>query len=141
MLHPRLDQVIPRGPVRGKADLWRALKDRAMQSRAIQGRGDQVIVAYRPKPGQAAALEAIVTSHVPRLRAWGLATDRPQLIMRAEDGTLVEAFEWKPEAVEAANKDTRILAMWEEFAIACDIVTLRDLAETADMFATFVAVD
>jgi hypothetical protein len=104
----------------------------------MQGRGDQVIVAYRPKPGQATAPEAIVRGHVPRLQAWGLATDRPHLIMRAEDGTLVEVFEWKPGAVAAAHKDPRVLAMWEEFGAACDIVTLRDLAETAEMFASFV---
>jgi hypothetical protein len=104
----------------------------------MQGHGDQVIVAYRPKPGQAAALEAIVTSHVPQLREWGLATDRPHLIMRAGDGTLVEVFEWKPGAVAAAHKDERVLAMWGAFSAACDIVTLRDLAETAEMFATFV---
>jgi hypothetical protein len=102
--------------------------------------GDMVIVAYRPKPGQAEALARLVADHVPQLRAWGLATDRPCLTMAAADGTLVEVFEWREGAVEAAHKDSRVLAMWEAFAAACTIVTLRELAETAEMFATFVPV-
>jgi len=105
-----------------------------------QGAGDIVIVAYRPKPGQDAALARIVREHVPTLRAWGFATGRPSLIMRAADGTLVEVFEWGHGQVAAAHRDARVLAMWGEFGAACDIVTLRDLAETQEMFATFVPV-
>jgi hypothetical protein len=102
--------------------------------------GDMVIVAYRPKPGQEEALAKIVTAHVPKLRAWGLATDRPSLVMKAGDGTLVEVFEWGDGAVQRAHADPRVLAMWGEFGTACDIVTLRALAETAEMFATFAPV-
>jgi hypothetical protein len=102
--------------------------------------GDMVIVAYRPKPGQEAALLALVRDHVPQLQAWGLASGRPHLIMQAGDGTLVEVFEWLEGAVARAHEDTRVHGMWAAFGAACDYVKLRDLAEAAEMFATFTAI-
>ncbi len=107
----------------------------------MQADGDMVIVAYRPKPGQEAALVRLVAEHVPLLRSWGLATDRPHLVMRAADGTLLEIFEWRPGAVAAAHKDARVTGIWERFGEACDYVKLRDLPETAEMFATFAPVE
>ena len=99
--------------------------------------GDLVIVAYRPKPGSGAALEALVRDHVPRLRRLGLATDRTPVFARARDGTLVEVFEWREGAVDRAHGMPEIHAMWGEFAEVCDYLPLRDLAEAADLFATF----
>ena len=99
--------------------------------------GDLVIVAYRPKPGQAEALDALVRDHVPRLRRLGLVTDRQPVIARAKDGVVVEAFEWREGAVARAHSDPQVGVMWGEFAACCDVVPLRDLAETADLFATF----
>jgi hypothetical protein len=98
---------------------------------------DMVIVAYRPKPGQEAVTRQLVVGHVPQLQAWGLATDRPHLIMQAADGTLVEVFEWHEGAVARAHHDPRVQAMWAAFAPACDYVKLQDLSEAADLFATF----
>ncbi len=102
--------------------------------------GDIVIVAYRPKPGCEAELAALVASHVPKLRAWGLATELPETIMRARDGTILEVFEWHEGATAKAHADPRVLGMWGEFGAACDIIGLRDVAETADLFATFAPV-
>ena len=99
--------------------------------------GDIVIVAYRPKPGRKADLADLVHSHVPDLRDWGLATDRPSTVMQADDGTIVEVFEWHDGAVAQAHGDPRVLAMWGRFGEVCDIVGLRDVAETAELFATF----
>ncbi|MEP9359128.1 hypothetical protein [Sphingomonas sp. KR3-1] len=103
--------------------------------------GDMVIVAYRPKPGKAAALETLARDHVPFLRRLGLATDRPALIMRGKDGTIIEAFEWKEGAVATAHENPEILAMWEEYAAVCDYVPLSELPEAQDMFATFAPLD
>lgn len=99
--------------------------------------GDVVIVAYRPKPGGEAGLEALVRDHVPRLRRLGLATERTPVFARAKDGTVVEMFEWREGAVDRAHGLPEIHAMWGEFAEVCDYVPLRDLAEAADLFATF----
>ena len=100
-----------------------------------------VIVGYRPKPGKAEALLALVRSRVPRLRAEGLVTDRAPILMTAQDGTLVEVSEWKsPEAVEAAHRNPAVLAMWREFGELCDIAPFGTLPEAGEMFPHFAPV-
>ena len=103
--------------------------------------GDMVIVSYAPKAGHAAELERLVRDHVPRLRALGLASDRPNLMMRSRDGSFIEVFEWSAGAVARAHTMREIHAMWAEFGACCDYRHLRDLPEAADMFATFVPFD
>ena len=103
--------------------------------------GDLVIVAYRPKPGKAAELDAMVRDHVPRLRRLGLATDREPVFARGRDGVVVEVFEWRDGAVERAHHDPQVGAMWGEFAAVCDYVPLRDLPEAAELFATFAPLE
>jgi quinol monooxygenase YgiN len=114
---------------------------RCGKRREIGKMGDLVIVAYRPKPGQADALLAVVRDHVPTLRRLGLATDRPVQAMRAKDGTIVETFEWRDGAVAKAHENPDVLAMWGRFGEVCDIVPLKELAEAGDMFATFEPVE
>jgi hypothetical protein len=102
--------------------------------------GRHVIVAYRPKPGQSAALDAAVAKHVTVLRERGLATDAPVTVLRAKDGTVVEIFEWvSAEAVERAHSDPAVQALWAEFNAACDYVPLASLPEAAQLFADFEA--
>jgi len=103
--------------------------------------GEMVIVAYRPKPGREADLLALTKEHVPVLRGLGLASDRPTLAMRGKGGVIVEVFEWKDGAVAAAHKHPEVLAMWDRYAAACDIVPLTELPEAKDMFATFEPID
>jgi len=103
--------------------------------------GDMVIVAYRPKPGCEEAMIDLVRDHVPDLRRWGLAADRPALAMRAGDGTIVEVFEWCDGAIARAHEHPDVLAMWGRYAQVCDYVPLRDLTEAAQMFAQFVPID
>jgi uncharacterized glyoxalase superfamily protein PhnB len=101
-----------------------------------------VIVCYRPKPGQEAVLLELVRSHVPTLRRLGMATDHAPLVMRAADGTLVEAFEWSSAAaIAAAHMHPEVHAMWAAFGAACDIVKLSQLAETTQLFAEFSPID
>jgi hypothetical protein len=61
--------------------------------------------------------------------------------MRATDGTIIEVFEWHEGAVAMAHADPRVLAMWSRFAAACDTIGLREIAEAAEMFATFSPFD
>lgn len=97
-----------------------------------------VIVAYRPKPGKAEELLALVRSRVPTLKRERLVTERKPTIMRARDGTLIEVSEWKSqEAIEAAHKNANVLAMWEKFFSLCDCVPLKTLEEASEMFAGF----
>jgi len=100
--------------------------------------GILVIVAYRPKPGKAQHLLELTRTHVPILRAQGLATDRPPYVMRAADGTVVEVFEWKSsEAIASAHTNPVVQGMWVKYGEACDFVKLADLKECSDLFAGF----
>jgi quinol monooxygenase YgiN len=107
-----------------------------METRELLPRA--VIACFRPKPGMEAALLAVVREHVPTLRRLGLATARPSLVMRAGDGTIVEAFEWRSrEAIDAAHSHPEVLAMWQRFEAACDYTSLGELAEARHPFAEF----
>ena len=102
--------------------------------------GRIVIVAMRPKPGQADALAALVAAHLPLLRAEGLATERPSTVMQATDGTVVEVFEWVSRAaIEAAHENAAVQKMWEAFYAVCDFVPLDTLTEASDLFSEFEA--
>jgi quinol monooxygenase YgiN len=103
--------------------------------------GIVVIVAYRPKSGREKELLEIVRSRVPTLRREGLVTDRVPVMMRAKDGTIIEVSEWKSsEAIEAAHKNPRVLAMWDKFFAVCDCVPLKTVPEAETMFAGFEAI-
>ncbi len=103
--------------------------------------GIVVIVAYRPKPGREKELLEIVRSRVPTLRREGLVTDRVPVIMQAKDGTIIAVSEWKSsEAIEAAHKNPRVLAMWDKFFAVCDCVPLKTVPEAETMFAGFEAI-
>lgn len=107
---------------------------------AVEGRS-VVIVAYRPKPGKDADLLQLTREHLTILRAGGLATDREAIVCRADDGTIIEVFEWEAGGAAAAHANERVKALWARYWDACDIVKLRDLAEAAQMFAGFVPVE
>jgi quinol monooxygenase YgiN len=104
--------------------------------------GRFVIVAYRPKPGQADALRAAVEKHVRVLREERLASDVPAVVMRAADGTIIEVFEWRSaEAIRKAHENAAVQALWAEFATACDYVPLASLPEAQQLFAEFDPAD
>jgi hypothetical protein len=103
--------------------------------------GDMVIVAYRPKVGHEADLLALLRDHVPALRRLGLATDRSTLAMRSMQGVIVEVFEWREGAIEAAHTNPDVLAMWEHYKAVCDYVPLHELPEAHEMFARFKPID
>ena len=100
--------------------------------------GKLVIVAYKPRLGQAAALEDVVRRHGPVLRAEGLVTARPFTVGQAADGTLVEVFEWaSAEAIDAAHRNPRVQALWAEFGAACEYLPIGQVAESAQLFSEF----
>ena len=100
--------------------------------------GVVAVVAYRPKPGKEQELLALVRERVPTLRKEELVTERVPVIMRAQDGTIVEVSEWKSRAaIDAAHQNPNVLAMWKRFFAVCDCVPLKTLAEADEMFAGF----
>jgi hypothetical protein len=99
-----------------------------------------VIVAYRPEPGCAARLDAVVATHLRILAEQNLITDREGATIRAADGTVVEVFEWRSqEAIEQAHGNAAVGALWDEFGAFCDYVPLATLAEAQQLFAEFDA--
>ena len=100
--------------------------------------GQITIACYRPKPGKEEALKELMKTHLPRLKAENLVTDRASIIMEAKDGTIIEVFEWlSQDAITTAHHNPAVLKMWGEYGEVCDYVPLNTLAEVGDMFAGF----
>jgi hypothetical protein len=100
--------------------------------------GRFVIAAFKPKPGMQVQLAAAVEKHWRVLRAENLVTDRPRYAMQAQDGTIVEVFEWlSAEAIERAHRTPAVLALWAEFEPACEYVPLSSLGEAQHPFSEF----
>jgi hypothetical protein len=103
--------------------------------------GSISVACYKPRPGSEQALLALVRDHLPPLRAQGLVTDRPSIVMRTADGTIVEVFEWvSKEAIAGAHTDPVVLDLWKRFEAVCWYETPANLAEFQNMFAHFEAV-
>jgi hypothetical protein len=100
--------------------------------------GQITIACYKPKPGKEEALKELMKTHLPRLKAEGLVTDRQSIIMEAKDGTILEVFEWlSAEAIASAHTNPSVLKMWGEYGEICDYVPVNTVSEAADMFAGF----
>lgn len=100
--------------------------------------GRVVIVGYRPKTGQSPALERLVRTHHARLLSEGLVTERSPIAMRAEDGTVVEVFEWaSSEAIAQAHESEMVQKIWAEFSEVCEYVPIAELPEASQLFSEF----
>jgi hypothetical protein len=84
----------------------------------------------------------ILQYHVPTLRKKGLVTERPELLLQAQDGTYIEIFEWVSE--EAKNKAHELPSVmkdiWEKMMEIADFPTLSDLKESDTPFPSFKVV-
>ncbi|MBL1421030.1 MAG: hypothetical protein COC24_011030 [Alphaproteobacteria bacterium] len=100
--------------------------------------GRIVIVGYQPKPGEQAELAALMKTHLPILREAGLVTDRESIIMQAENGTIVEVFEWKSKAaMNSAHEHPSVLKMWADYDNCCTYVPVSETPEISDLFSEF----
>jgi hypothetical protein len=96
------------------------------------------VACYRPKPGCEDALLVEVRNHLPPLRAQGLVTERVPIVMRAQDGTVIEIFEWvSQEAIAGAHSNPVVLEIWERFVAVCDYEVPANIPEFQNMFAHF----
>jgi len=97
-----------------------------------------VICAYKPREGKEEALLKVVKEHVPILRSVGLATERTAQIMKAQNGTIVEVFEWvSAKAIDDAHKHPTVLKMWKEFDEASVPVPVGELDECKHIYSDF----
>jgi quinol monooxygenase YgiN len=53
------------------------------------------IASYLPKKGKEKKFLRLLKNHIPTLRAEGLISDKDAYRMQAENGTIIEVFEWK----------------------------------------------
>jgi quinol monooxygenase YgiN len=96
------------------------------------------IASYRPKPGKEDALMKLVEKHLPKLRELEFATDRQNYIARAQDGTIIEVFEWTSmNAVNAAHQHPAISDIWEKMSLVADFFPVNALDEMKGPFADF----
>lgn len=101
-------------------------------------KGRIVIVAYQPKPGFENELDALTRNHYAILKEADLVSDRIPVIMKSQDGTVVEVFEWKSlDAIERAHSHPTILKLWEDYARVCNYVPVGQLPETDKLFSEF----
>ncbi len=101
-----------------------------------------VIACYRPKTSKDAELLQLTKEHVPILREQGLVTQRTPIVARAEDGTLIEVFEWESqEAIDRAHENEEVLKLWQRYGALCEYVKLADVKESAQQWASFAPVD
>jgi hypothetical protein len=100
--------------------------------------GRVVIACFVPKAGRQSDLHELSRSHVPRVRAEGLATDRDPFIAVAANGTVIEGFEWvSEEAIATARQNATVRAMWDEYEDVCTYMPLAQLPEAAGLFSDF----
>jgi quinol monooxygenase YgiN len=104
--------------------------------------GIMVIAAYRPRPGNEGRLLELTKEHYPILCQQGLVTDRRPYVMLADDGTIIEVFEWKSQAaLDAAHTNPEVLKMWERYAEVCEYAPLATVKECSNMFAMFEPIE
>jgi len=100
--------------------------------------GKIVIATYKPKPGKEKILDRLVKDHVKVLRNYGFATLRPPMIMKSEDGTVVEVFEWiSKKAIEEAKENKDVQEYWDRYKEVCDIIPVSELIEANTSFSEF----
>ena len=105
--------------------------------------GPQVVFAlYQPHEGKEADLCKILADHVPMLRRLGLATDRPPILVKSRNGTLIEIFEWSTaDAAGQAQHEPEVLKVWEAMGQVADLRKLDSLEEIGGMFPHFEPVN
>jgi hypothetical protein len=100
--------------------------------------GSISVACYKPRPGCEERLLDLVRNHLPPLRAEGLVTERPPIVMRAADGTIVEVFEWvSQEAIAGAHHNPVVLDLWKRFEAVSWSETPSNLPEFQNMFSHF----
>ena len=100
--------------------------------------GRIAVVGYKPKPGKADELEALMATHLPILMEEGLVSARDSIIMRSEDGTIIEVFEWKSiEAIKSAHSNLRVQELWQAYSSVCDYIPVSQVPEISSIFSEF----
>ena len=96
------------------------------------------IAIYRPKRGKTKQLLGCLKDHMLVLRSQKLVTARKPIVMRANDGSIIEVFEWKSvKAIEEAHRNAVVAKLWERYNKCCTYHKFNDLGEAGEVFAGF----
>ena len=96
------------------------------------------IACYRPEPGNEKKLLAAVRKNTPLLHSLGLITDRPSIIMKSANGTILEVFEWKSKPAKVkAHKNPEVMALGNRTMELGKNIPLKKMGEASDVFANF----
>ena len=101
-----------------------------------------VIAMYRPyDTASTDALKELIRQHNTTLRVEEMITERPAILMQAEDGTFLEIFEWLPGAAKEAHSHPAIQKIWKRMQELCEFAPLISLREAENTFPHFKPVD
>lgn len=97
---------------------------------------------YKPKEGKHEELMALVRNHLPILKQYGLASEKEGYLAIAQDGTIVEVFEWvSASATDAAHQHPAVLDIWEKMMLVADFVPMHSLQEGKRPFPGFAIIE
>lgn len=99
-----------------------------------------VIAMYKPHEGKDDALRALISEHIPTLKRLELITDRPALLLQAQNGTYLEIFEWRVSAFSRAHEHPEVARIWEAMELVAEFVSLSSLDEANRRFPHFTLV-
>jgi hypothetical protein len=101
-----------------------------------------VFALYRPHAGKDAELRTLIRQHIPALRELELITDRAPLLVRSQDGTYIEIFEWRTsDAARIAHEHPAVARIWEAMGQIADFPALEGLSESSGRFPHFEPVE
>ncbi len=96
------------------------------------------IALYQPKEGKEDELLKIIEGHTPLLRREGLITDFQSLLLKSENGTYMELFQWKSvEAKDQAHESATVMKVWEHMMEVAEMKNLSSLSEADQLFPNF----
>ena len=110
-----------------------------MASQILETDGPVIFVAvYRPHEGKEKGFLEILKNHEPALRRLGLITERPTVLMQAQDGAYIEIAEWvQTDASRLAHEHPEIAGIWEAMGKIADFPGLAGLEEIKQPFSNF----
>lgn len=96
------------------------------------------IALYQPKKGKEEELMEIIEGHTPLLKREGLITEFQPVLLKSENGTYLELFQWKSvEAKDQAHESSTVMKLWEQMMEIAEMKNLSSLAEANQLFPNF----
>ena len=98
-----------------------------------------VMAMYKPTNAENQnKLVEILKKHIPALRKYELIKDTTAFMLKSENGTIIQTWEWESEkAMQVAHEHPAIRTIWGELEGICEFTSLSDLPESKSRFPNF----